>query len=314
MKIAIIGPGLMSIPPVSWGAVEILVWDYSQNLIKLGHEVKIFNTKDLQSVKDEIENSDFDFVHLHYDDYLSFFENIKHHNFAVTSHYGYLTREEKYEPYYWKIFESFLKTKHKIIALSDGIKQQYLKYNKNLNISVQRNGASIKDFIFNEECSKKDRTLYLGRIEKRKLQHVYAPVNGLNIDFVGNDGPLYNLSKDNIFLGPWKKNEVYKNMTDYANLMLISEGEAHALVCVEALASGLGLVVNEEAAANLDPQKDFITIIPNNKIQNMEYIREKILENRNISINKRKEIRKYAEENFDWEVIVKEYLDKTNIK
>lgn len=307
MKIAIIGPGIMSIPPTSWGAVEILIWDYYQNLIDLGHEVKIFNTRDLQSVKDEIEKSNFDFVHLHYDDYLSFFENIKHNNFAVTSHYGYITREEKYESYYWKIFEAFLNTKHKIIALSDNIKQQYLKYNKNLNISVQRNGVSIKDFAFNHECLKKDRTLYLGKIEKRKLQHFYAPVDDLNIDFVGNDGTLSNISKDNKFLGAWKKNEVYKNMTNYANLMLISEGEAHALVCVEALASGLGVVVNEEAAANLDVKKDFITIIPNNKIQNIEYIREKLIDNRNISINKRIEIKKYAEQNFDWRVIVNEY-------
>lgn len=310
MKIAIIGPGLMSIPPTSWGAVEILIWDYYQNLVKLNHEVKIFNTRDLQSVKDEIESSDFDFVHLHYDDYLPFFENIKHNNFAVTSHYGYLTREEKYEPYYWKIFESFLNTKHKIIALSDKIKEQYLKYNKNLNVIVQRNGASITDFHFNEECVNKDRTLYLGRIEKRKLQHLYSPVDGLNIDFVGNDGPLYQVSKDNKFLGPWQKKDVYKNMTNYANLMLISEGEAHALVCVEALAAGLGVVVNEESSANLDLNKDFITVIPNNKIHNMEYVREKIIQNRNISINKRKEIRQYAEEKFNWEVIVKEYINK----
>ena len=27
MKISIIGPGIMPIPPIGWGAVEILVWD-----------------------------------------------------------------------------------------------------------------------------------------------------------------------------------------------------------------------------------------------------------------------------------------------
>lgn len=309
MKIAIIGPGLMPIPPTSWGAVEIIIWDYYQNLTKLGHEVKIFNTRDLQSVKNEIENSNFDFVHLHYDDYLEFFEDIKHPNFAVTSHYGYLSREEKYEWYYWKIFQAFIKTKHKIIALSDQIKQQYLKYNPNLNIIVQRNGASLLDFQFNEECNMPDRTLYLGRIEKRKLQHVYAPVDNLNIDFVGNNGLLTNLSKDNKFLGAWNKIDVYKNMTNYANLMLMSEGEAHALVCVEALAAGLGLVINEESAANLDKDKEFITIIPNNKIYDIKYISQKLNENRKTSITKRQEIRKYAQEKFNWEVIVKEYLN-----
>ena len=27
MKVAIVGPGIMPIPPTGWGAVEILIWD-----------------------------------------------------------------------------------------------------------------------------------------------------------------------------------------------------------------------------------------------------------------------------------------------
>ena len=45
MKIALIGPGIMPIPPVGWGAVEILIWDYYNELKKLGNEVIIINTK-----------------------------------------------------------------------------------------------------------------------------------------------------------------------------------------------------------------------------------------------------------------------------
>ena len=44
MKISIIGPGYTQIPPVGWGAVEILIWDMSQALKELGHEVQIINT------------------------------------------------------------------------------------------------------------------------------------------------------------------------------------------------------------------------------------------------------------------------------
>ncbi len=92
--------------------------------------------------------------------------------------------------------------------------------------------------------------------------------------------------------------------------MLISEGEAHALVCVEALAAGLGVIVNEESAANLDTSKEFISVIPNNKIYDMEYIKDVLEKNRKISILKREEIRKYAQETFDWQIISKEYLQK----
>ena len=44
MKISIIGPGIMPIPPTGWGAVEILIWDQKLALEKLGHEVDIVNT------------------------------------------------------------------------------------------------------------------------------------------------------------------------------------------------------------------------------------------------------------------------------
>ena len=36
MKIVLIGPGIMPIPPTGWGAVEILVWDTKIALEKLG--------------------------------------------------------------------------------------------------------------------------------------------------------------------------------------------------------------------------------------------------------------------------------------
>ena len=43
MKISIIGPGLMPIPPKGWGAVESLIWDMANALKDLGQEVQIIN-------------------------------------------------------------------------------------------------------------------------------------------------------------------------------------------------------------------------------------------------------------------------------
>ena len=40
MKICIVGPGILPIPPSGWGAVEILIDDYRKNLEALGHEVE----------------------------------------------------------------------------------------------------------------------------------------------------------------------------------------------------------------------------------------------------------------------------------
>ena len=38
MKIALVGPRIMEIPPKGWGAVESLIWDYATELGELGHE------------------------------------------------------------------------------------------------------------------------------------------------------------------------------------------------------------------------------------------------------------------------------------
>ena len=62
------------------------------------------------------------------------------------------------------------------------------------------------------------------------------------------------------WLQEWSKDKLYNELTDYGNLVLLSDGEAHPLVCLEAFA-GLGVVVSEWAASNLDVSKDFITVI-----------------------------------------------------
>ena len=67
MKIALIGPGIMEIPPPKWGAVEMLIWDYAIILKDLGHRVQIINTPDKELIKFEVEHGQFDIVHLHYD-------------------------------------------------------------------------------------------------------------------------------------------------------------------------------------------------------------------------------------------------------
>ena len=80
MKIALVGPGIMSIPPIGWGAVEILIWDYYNVLRKMGHEVDIVNIIRQNTWEQSIPNSnyslrlisvlnskDYDFIHIHYD-------------------------------------------------------------------------------------------------------------------------------------------------------------------------------------------------------------------------------------------------------
>ena len=59
MRICQVNPGCgIPIPPPKWGAVEKIVWEYTQNLRKLGHTVDI-------KFAGEINPGDYDIVHCH---------------------------------------------------------------------------------------------------------------------------------------------------------------------------------------------------------------------------------------------------------
>lgn len=58
MRIAQIQTGLLPIPPNGWGAIEKIIWNYSQQLNKLGHEVDILDINN-PTLKE------YDIVHAH---------------------------------------------------------------------------------------------------------------------------------------------------------------------------------------------------------------------------------------------------------
>ncbi len=75
--------------------------------------------------------------------------------------------------------------------------------------------------------------------------------------------------------------------------------EAHPLVVLEALAAGLGVAVSESAAANLDRSLPFVTVIPQLKIYDRDYVAAAVQANRQLALQQRPAIRTYAE-TFDW--------------
>ena len=152
-----------------------------------------------------------------------------------------------------------------------------------------------------------DKTLYLGQINDRKGQHKYCHLK--NIDIIG---PYVDNASNNTlsnYKGSWSRNEVFNNLTEYGNLLLLSKGEADPLVVKEALMCGLGVVINATSSKNLlrnesesesksisDPYttSNFITIIED--------------ENRQNSILMRPQIRLYAENTFSWSHFITQYI------
>ncbi len=316
MKICIIGPGFSQIPPVGWGAVEIVIWDTTNALKELGHQVHIINTTNPQEIIGTINQLNPDFVHVHYDDYVFLYPYIQFPK-AITTHYGYLERPEMYGAYSYKA-NGFANIKPNVFALSEGIKNIYKNQMRipEDNLYVVPNGVTNEKFRFTNTPKYSDRSIYLAKVDYRKRQTLFQSIS--SIYYAGNIVDERFDSNKN-YLGEWTKEDLYNNLTDYANLILLSDGEAHPLVCMEALAAGLGLVISEWATANLDLTKDFITVIPESKITDFDYISKKIEENRIVSLKKRKEIVEYAKE-FNWKKqlethyipSVKSIIEKTN--
>jgi len=303
MKIVLIGPGIMPIPPTGWGAVEILVWDTKIALEKLGHEVLIINTKNGREIIDQINNFKPDFVHVHYDEFIPIVPFIQYPN-AITSHFGYLERPKMFGGY-TNVANEFMRIKPNVFCLSEGIEKVYNVMFNVPNTFVTPNGVNVDEFNFVSDPEYPDRSIYLAKVDHRKRQHIFQSIDSLW--YAGNIADdRFNTKKN--YLGEWSKDTLYNELTEYGNLVLLSDGEAHPLVCMEALASGLGVVVCEWGKANLDTTKEFITVIPEDRVEDIAYVEEQIIKNREYSIAHRDEIREYGLQ-FDWvKVIEKHYL------
>ena len=303
MKISIIGPGIMPIPPTGWGAVEILIWDQKLALEKLGHEVQIVNTQSPVEIIKQINAFRPNFVHIQYDDFIELYSYIQY-PCAITSHFGYLEQPNRWDYYGARIAKPFQDIKPNVFCLSYGIKEVYQNI---LNIPSERlfvtpNGVNINEFNYVSDPKHSDRSIYLAKIDYRKRQYLFQSIKTLW--YAGNVADTrFDQSKN--YLGEWSKHTLYNNLTHYGNLVLLSDGEAHPLVCMEALAAGLGVVVSQWGAANLDISKDFITVIPEEKINDIEYVESRIIENREYSVQHRDEIREYVKQ-FDWTTVIKD--------
>jgi glycosyltransferase involved in cell wall biosynthesis len=167
MKIVIVGPGIMPIPPIGWGAVESLIWDYSEYLKKNGPDVIITNTQNLNEVLNQINNYKPDVVHIQYDNYYPLINHIKGAIKIITSHYGYITN--KMSGGYMHIMNGFKNSDAYIFCLSPEIKAIYQKFGiSDDRLIVQPNGADSNKFKYNENILYPDRSIYLAKVTDRK--------------------------------------------------------------------------------------------------------------------------------------------------
>lgn len=303
MRISIVGPN-SPIPPKGWGAVETLIWDMKTCLNQMGHDVQIINIGDPYQIISKINDYRPDFVHINYDDWVGIYPYIQY-PCAVTTHFAYIERPEMMGDYLQRVFNQFKLIKPNVFGLSSDINDVYenlagIPKNK---LYLNPNGVVLDNFKFSQNPKYSDRSIYLAKVDHRKRQYLFQSIS--SIWYAGNIADS-RFNPDVNYLGEWQKEYLYENLTEYGNLILLSDGEAHPLVCMEAFAAGLGVVVSEWASANLDMNKKFITIIPEDKVSDLKFIEKQIIENRNYSINHRDKILDYAKQ-FEWCKMIENY-------
>lgn len=316
MKICLVGPGIMPIPPNGWGAVESIIWDCATELGELGYEGIILNTPDRSEILSTIEANNFDFIHIHYDVFCTLIPDIKAVSpksiIALSSHYPYIDQFDKHRfDGYDKIFDWML-SNNKIFynfCVSDKdlnvFKSKGVDENK---LYLFKTGAQHRDIKKILDPKYSDRSICIGKIDRRKMQFLYQSID--IIDFVGPIGDSYQFDTQKNYLGEWTRKQIYDKIGEYSNIVLLSVGEnGTPLVIKEALMSGLGVVTSEYCAHELDATLPFITVIPNEKLNDLDYVNKCLIENREISLYMRKEIMQYGIQNFSWKKIIKSYVE-----
>lgn len=297
MRIVLIAHGWLPIPPPAWGAIEILIWDMYNNFKKRGHDVLIVNTHNQEEIVKLVNNFNADVIHLHWDAYYNLMPRMNAKCKIITGHHDELPRLGDQE---------FYKGNYKIFTLSNEIKEKYINTGCDpTKLIVMPNGVDSSLFNFIPNCLYTNKSVYVGAISARKNQYKYTSIK--NLFFIGKI-ECQKFQKNERYLGEWTKQTLYLFLSTFANLVLLSSSECHSLAVAEALLCGLGVVVSEAASANLDRTKPWITVIPDDKLDDLEYVENAIIENRKNSIINKTKIRKHALETLSWDVRIQEVI------
>jgi hypothetical protein len=297
--VLLIAPGEMAIPTEGWGAVEYIVSKQALFLHSQGWDVIVLNSwyhRDWFKVF--VKRPDI--VICHYDLLAKrafFYSKLLSVPLIAITHFGYAAFPEKWKNG-WDKYLKWISKSDLIIALSPSIYRSFSKFIPEKKLRLITNGADCKSMKQNPSPDRD--FIWLGKIEPRKRQIEFAlRLNkSLDVDFVGpiNEEDLYSLPINlrSQFLGPWRRMDIENNLSRYRVLVLLSDGEADALVLHEAQAAGLSLIVSMESVGAQDLSLPWVHLFDeenvdsswfSNVLQQNSKLRPKILEHARVHLD-----------------------------
>jgi len=293
-RISIVGPGVLEIPPTGWGAIESVIWHTALHLREIGWRVQIVNTTNEDEILSQINDFTPDIVHFHYDNYLHLAAKVSSKLLLVTCHFAYFTQPERWEGYS-RIVQNLKQLPESVqhVALTTSIQRQLIRLGVSpSSVFVHGNSADSRCFRFTLTPTRVERSIYLGQINARKRQWMLQDFDDL--DFAGNLACDKFRTNHSRWLGEWDKATLHHTLTEYGNLVLLSDGEADPLVVKEAMMCGLGVVLSESASQGVNTDLPFVTVVRDCYIPNTHFVRSCIYHNRRVSQKLREQIRHYA--------------------
>jgi glycosyltransferase involved in cell wall biosynthesis len=219
---------------------------------------------------------------------------------AVT-HYGLAEFPNRWHKSYKKVLRS-LNFAHTVVALNPRIKNALKEYLPKPKVIVSSNGTNFNPAY---SVQKLNKLICVGKVEERKRQfELFSSIKDkdLEVDFVGEivDVRVKKLiasskSAEKSFKGPYQREKLETVLPNYKALILLSEGEADALVLYEAQAAGLPIIVSREALGDQNANLPWVKILDHDAAA--DKILE-VIENLNVLSG---EIKEYSKNNYSWE-------------
>jgi Glycosyl transferases group 1 len=301
-RILIVGPGSISIPPTGWGAIETIIHESVPTLRRAGFETWLLNSQSYLTWQ-KAKKVEFDLILNYFDPnagrVICFFPETPK---VSVCQYGFINSPNKWPKSYWKCWKKMTKF-NSIVLMNDEMVKTLQPLSPTTRFIVSSNGSG-----FDPEIGRKldGPFLCLGKVEERKAQYELFQKfseQKVPIQFIGQieDRRVIESMKVDpglsaVFLGEKSREELKTILKDYCALILLSHGEADALVLYEAQLSGLPIFMTAHGKGAQDINLPWINLIDfETSPRDISSMLAKIEE-------PAQEIAQYARLNYNWNV------------